>query len=409
VYELRELRSLVPSHDFSSGQPHPHPDYPPSLQPRDYAVGSAEAAKVVAFAQGKKPGLFVSTHPGADNGPPCVTTNGIVLNGNGRTMALAYAAYAAKDYDWYREHLREHARQFGLKPEDVAAMAYAVLVRVVFLGAHSDAAKRFASAGNVAHTQAQSPLRTAASLARLVTLDLLDHLALDDETTFSAAVSGPGAAAADFRDALRSTLPPQVAPLYFDGRGMLTEAGKELARAMLLLQVLPVEVVEALAARRRGLLGALEGALPVLLALRRLDGRFDIAPQLVEAVAFLARHPDVRREGHIQDVLSQAAFAFGERESLSPAAHMLAAWLLEHESAPVRLRNGLKGIVRAARGAGGLWGDEAEPLSAIAEAIGVAVRAGAVFGRGQTAARNPARTRARQAPSGRRRSLKRAP
>ena len=80
-------------------------------------------------AQNLIPELIFNGAPGAIDGLPVVTKEGIVLGGNGRTQAVqlhyAQGGNAAKDY------LLDNAAQFGFTSEQVSAIPDPVVVRVV--------------------------------------------------------------------------------------------------------------------------------------------------------------------------------------------------------------------------------------------------------------------------------------
>jgi len=381
-YAVMEADDLLPSHDFRSGRPVPNTPrgYPASLQPRAYEPGSDEAHKVVRFALEKKPGYYISTHPGPDNGPPVVDGNGIVINGNGRAMSLQYADNHG-GLDWYVGYLKQHAAEYGLRPSDLERFRSPVLVRVVTMRADSDEAARFARAGNITTTQAQAAARTAAALADLLTTDLLAELPLSEDMTLSEALNGSAGAA--FRRALRQALPPSQVSLYFAPNDQLTDAGKELVRNMLLAKILPVETIENLQAARKQLVRTLEGAIPQLLLMRRQYPDMDLTAPLAEALAFLGRHPEATTPGQTDMILGQGAL-FGDEgekvDQLSPAGRMMIDFLLADGGKPRIFRNKLTRLLRDLSASSGLFaGETPEMADLAAEVLGVKKRQGADF------------------------------
>lgn len=89
-YALVPIENLLTSNDptmlFA-----PTPGYPQELQERDYEGQQIEQEKVRAAAASIRPELIVSTNADALTGPPIIDRRGIVLGGNGRTMALKLA------------------------------------------------------------------------------------------------------------------------------------------------------------------------------------------------------------------------------------------------------------------------------------------------------------------------------
>jgi hypothetical protein len=392
-YEVRELDSLVPSHDYTSGKVTPNTAYPADLQPRDYAPGSAEDLKVQSFAQGQKSGYYVNTNPSAADGPPTITANGTVLNGNGRAMSLQLAARWG-DMGWYRRELDRQAQTFGIDPDSYKGMRNPVLVRTVALDPTSPAAQRFARQGNVSATQAQSPARTAASLGGLVDQGVIDTLEIDDDTTFSEAVSG--SAGRDFRQALAAALPAQEVPRYLNEQaGTLTEAGKELVRDLLLTKVLPVDMVERLREDRKGLLRGMEQGVMQML---RLDGVVPdsrVNGHLENALDWIARHPQVTAPAQLMDWMDGDGTAVqqdltGKQDGLDPEARMLAEWLLATNNKPRQVKSGLTALIRGLENRSSpILNDKRTGGEIAADALGVAVAPGATFGVEQTAELQP--------------------
>lgn len=127
-YCLTSADRLVPSHDARRGFV-AREDYPAEVQEREYHRDKSEQYKVMATAQNLIPELIFNGAPGAIDGLPVVTPQGIVLGGNGRTQALQLhyeqGGQSARDY------LLDHAAQFGFTREQVASIADPVVVRVV--------------------------------------------------------------------------------------------------------------------------------------------------------------------------------------------------------------------------------------------------------------------------------------
>lgn len=387
-YAVLQLRSLKPSHDAHTGTPSPNETYPKGLQPRDYREGSEEFLKIVGFATEKKAGYYVNTHPGADSGPPTVTPDGTVINGNGRVMSLQYAYTVLGDYDWYRNALNDARQQFGLEYASGGAIELGetpVLVRIVEMDPDSVEAKKFARAGNVTTTQAQSPLRTAASLADLVNVDVLDTLQLDEKTTFSDAVKSTKGR--QFRQALAESLPDAERARFINEMGDLTDAGTELARNMLMLKIFPVEVLEKLSDERKGLKQSLEGAIPQLLKAKRDYPEIDIAGPLVEAVEFLGRNPDVQDMAGVNDTVNQGAlFGGGSFDSLSPEGRILVSFFFAKTNSggkvmnsPSVFRTRLKNLMVDLSGGTGLFAQTQDIGALIADDLGVPMVKGAKF------------------------------
>jgi hypothetical protein len=131
-YALVPSEKLLTSHDPTQSFA-PTPGYPQELQERDYEGQRIEQEKVRSAAASIRPELIVSTNADALTGPPVIDRRGIVLGGNGRSMALKLA-FRANDYR-YTEGMRRAVRNdlsYGLfgAPIEPGAVLVRVLERV---------------------------------------------------------------------------------------------------------------------------------------------------------------------------------------------------------------------------------------------------------------------------------------
>jgi len=127
-YCLADISALRTSHLPLDGF-RPNPDYPPEAQERRYDADPAERLKVETVANNLNPELIFLPAPTAVDGPPVVAESGIVLGGNGRTMALTLAY--ARGGTAVKEYLVHNAKTFGLTPHAVEQLAHPVVVRVI--------------------------------------------------------------------------------------------------------------------------------------------------------------------------------------------------------------------------------------------------------------------------------------
>jgi hypothetical protein len=388
TYAVRELSELKASHTYEDGAPVPTPGYPAGLQPRDYRQGNDEDLKVKRQAGAFKPAYLISDHPDATSGPSVITQDGTVINGNSRVMTLQ-ALTPAQMAD-YRTMLIKKSSAFGVNPDEVARMRQPVLVRQVAMQPDSQEAQRFARQGNVSATQAQSPVRTAASLGGLVNQETIDALDLGDDTTFSEAVNGPNGRA--FRRQVLDVLPPTVRSTYFDETtGDLTDPGKMLMRDLLLTKVMPPDLIERTGEDRAALMRTIEATVPQLLRMQGMTAGEPVRKSLVEALNWLAAHPTVKKESDVAILIDASGKQiqqdlFGSQgEALSPEGRMLLSYILREGSAPRRFKAGLVSAI------GGLdnkvnsfLADSlGKPQQIVADALGVQVSEGATFSQGE--------------------------
>ena len=122
-----DARSLQPSHQ--NGQPnvlHFLPEAQPKKRTDHESVNAAE--QMAAQMNPEEITSSVTAYTGA----PSVNARGEVIQGNNRTAALkrmwqGYPEQAAA----YKQYLMDHASEYGLNPEDIAAMEQPVLVNLM--------------------------------------------------------------------------------------------------------------------------------------------------------------------------------------------------------------------------------------------------------------------------------------
>lgn len=380
-YEVRELRSVIASDTpGESGGFRRREEYPAGLQPRSYTGNPAEIEKVRRFASEMQTAQYLSDDPNATGGPPTITKDNVVINGNGRQMSLEESARTGT-YAKYKADLVRKAAQFGIDPKAVEGMKEPVLYRVVDMAPDSLEAKEFARRGNLSTTQGQSAIRTAASLGNLIDNTVLDSLRLEGDTTFAEAVNDPTQGKA-FRKRLQSELPPSEVVKYFNEDGSLNDSGKEFVRGMLLSKILPVDTIEKMQAEMKAEARSIEGAIPQLLQLTKNE-RINPTAGLVEAVGVLARNPKIKSQVDADNMLSQKSLFGGNVESISPDGRMILDFVLKDGQKPLVFRKKLGQLVTDAEQATrGLFAEAAgpfDPSEAASRILGVTKRDGAKF------------------------------
>jgi hypothetical protein len=280
-YCLVEVAQLVTSHQPLRGFA-PDPKFPAGAQERDYRQPS-ERAKVEAIANGFDAALVFNTSPEALGGPPVANEDGIVLGGNGRTMALrlVYGGGAAVAPGVPRHYLVEHAHEFGLDPAAVERFAAPILVRTIRAGSDVKVLAAWSRRLNTALSQQLDSTRLAVSRARFVDDAVLNELSSmgEDETLVAFLSSGRSRG---FVGALQrhNVIDGRAAPLYLGPKGLLSDAGRTLVAELLTAILLPD--AELLGLYGRGPVAALARAAPALVQLRGTE--YDLAPALAKAV-----------------------------------------------------------------------------------------------------------------------------
>ena len=236
TYRLRELDDVQSSHNGNTFQSNPNYGL---TNDRDYTRPENQG-KVVegALPNRFKPALHVTDNPDASNGPILVDSSGNAIGGNGRKMMLdrVYSRNPQGAQE-YRDMMTQKAAQFGIKPEDVAAMKRPVLVREIAdkdLGNAQNAVTDFNKTG----TASLRPSERAIADSRRVSTDTLNDVAsrLEQEgpdATLGSILSGRAGSEVLGKLIDDGVISPQERAAY-QSKGLLTEDGKTRISKLLL-------------------------------------------------------------------------------------------------------------------------------------------------------------------------------
>lgn len=127
-YRVVSADDLIASHD--AGALEVNPGYPVALQPRD-RERLIMREQVTRMANTLRPEDLADGR-NLNQGAPLIRNDGVVLNGNGRTIAIQRAQARNKERATaYRDYLVENAATFGFSKEEVESVENPVLVREV--------------------------------------------------------------------------------------------------------------------------------------------------------------------------------------------------------------------------------------------------------------------------------------
>jgi N12 class adenine-specific DNA methylase len=162
-YAVVEASSLVTSNTSEGGI---NPAFPSELQPRDRSRGTSQT-QIANIASNLDPRLL-GPSPKASDGAPVVDPSGVVLSGNGRTLAIQRAYEAGGDQaQSYRDYLKGQ----GL---NIDGMSQPVLVRVGGESLSRGDVEAFTREANQRDTLAFSSTEQASSDARQLPDTMLD-------------------------------------------------------------------------------------------------------------------------------------------------------------------------------------------------------------------------------------------
>ncbi len=104
--------------------------YPATLQPRDRDINKMSTLQVSEISNKLNPELLAES-PTMQEGAPVITKDGVVISGNGRTMAIMGNYATGEGESAYKKFLINNAERFGVSKEEVSKMSTPILVRVI--------------------------------------------------------------------------------------------------------------------------------------------------------------------------------------------------------------------------------------------------------------------------------------
>lgn len=335
---LTSADRLIPSHDARRGFTK-RADYPEDVQEREYDRDKAEQYKVISTAQNLIPELIFNGAPGAIDGLPVVTKEGIVLGGNGRTQALqlhySQAGHSARDY------LLDNAAQFGFTAEDVAALSDPVVVRViqtpdVSAPQFQRAAQELVRLLNVPLTQSLGVRAESVAESRRLTDEVLEILsvALSDSSLAEYLASR---ASRSLVDALRRAgiLTERNAGRLLNPDGLFSEDGKRTVERLITAAVIPdAALLDRLGS---GTVATLAAGAPWILSAAASGNEWDLRKPLRAAAQDLAdlRGRDIES---VDGFLRQGGFFGKPATADSPEGQSLLRLLFDLARQPTRFR-----------------------------------------------------------------------
>jgi hypothetical protein len=378
THRIVEMDDLIPSNTRGGGV---NPQYDAELQPRDRRRASSQA-QIDKIARGLNPEVMTEDFKRIDAGSPIIDARGMVLSGNGRTLALQRqedgSAYPGKQSE-YREEVLRVARDLGIDPAEVAKMKNPVVVRQLEAGVDPVA---FAREANSSGTLRMSPIEQARVDAEAMPQSTIAKLKSEEGQTLDAALRS--SANKEFINAFLKVVPDNERASLLTADGELNPVGLYRAKAAVYTATFQSDSGDRMA---RSLLDSLDpdlasvqaglsGALPQLSATvstsRASNPALDPSNDIATAIDTLARirgNPGlsgVPAKDKVQVFLEQFnMFNEGQRHNLTDGQVELLRHIDSIASRPARVRDFIQDIAKMvdaqpAEGQGGFFGG---PLS----------------------------------------------
>lgn len=318
-YEVWELADLLPSNDpFNQFQR--MADYPPTAQERAYHRVPAEQEKVRRNAAILNPRYLVSDSPDASSGPPVVTTDGVVLGGNSRTMSMQLAFTKPEKLREYRDYLAARSQNYGIDPASFANMEAPVLVRVLQGGMNPDEMSIASNAFNQTSTEELDVVAEGVSKSRRIDSRILTEIgsALENYDTLREYMGSR-----ESRDLVQMLIereiiaPNQVGRMVNAKTGLLTSTGKDLLESALRgLIIQDYDILANASENVASVLRKIDRAILPLVRLKKAGGKWDLPKIVTKALQQLYRADASMPEFRLSDL--PGYFSSGDLGGVDP-------------------------------------------------------------------------------------------
>lgn len=318
-YEVWELADLLPSNDpFNQFQR--MADYPPTAQERAYHRVPAEQEKVRRNAAILNPRYLVTDSPDASSGPPVVTTDGVVLGGNSRTMSMQLAFTKPEKLREYRDYLAARSQNYGIDPASFANMEAPVLVRVLQGGMNPDEMSIASNAFNQVSTEELDVVVEGVSKSRRIDNRILTEIgsALENFDTLREYMGSR-----ESRDLVQMLIdreiiaPNQVGRMVNAKTGLLTSTGKDLLESALRGLIIQDSDILANATENvASVLRKIDRAIMPLVQLKRAGGKWDLSRIVTKALQQIYRADASMPEFRLSDL--PGYFSSGDLGGVDP-------------------------------------------------------------------------------------------
>ena len=306
-------------------------EFPPEIQGRAYHGSRGRQARehTEGIVSSFDPARALDQTISAAEGPPVVTESGVVVAGNGRTIAQQRVHESPEASAALKQQVVERASEFGLDPDQVAGIAKPVLVRRITDPGVDQTDVGTLQALNTSSDQpigkTKDPISEGATKAASLKAarTSLEHFAstVDPEDSIRGYLGG--AAGKDFLSELvqDGVITQAERARYIDvNTGVATDEGKTLVERM--FYVAALGDADVVSRAPKAVLRKLDTSLPAIIRAGEAGGDWAVGPVVSEAMDVLA---GAKASGMtLDDFVSQIDI---EREPPNPAAVDMARFM----------------------------------------------------------------------------------
>lgn len=320
-HKVVDLFDLVTSHDMNGRL---RKDYDQDLQSR-HRGSIADTEQIRRMASSLEPMALLYDSRRTDEGSPIVGEDGMVESGNGRTLAMMWAAKGNNNaWKEYKEEIGYYLPSLGLSEKDLEGKRFPVVVRERVTGdGNKDFRVSFAEAANTSSIKRMSSFEEAQMDSGRITPDMISMMKFNPEESVESALSRESnkKIAGEYLD----SMPLNESAALMDERGDLSKHGRDRFKAALYLYSLPGKSGETIARTfvessdhdLKNFDGAFSRSLPSLARVRSMyntgerDSNLDLMPDLAQAISTLDELK--RKDMPVEKYLSQRNLFEGER------------------------------------------------------------------------------------------------
>ena len=344
-HKVVDLFDLVTSHDMDGRQ---RKDYDQALQSR-HRGSIADSEQIRRMASGLEPMALLYDSRRTDEGSPIIGEDGMVESGNGRSLAMMWAAKGNNEaWQRYQEEIKDYLPMMGISEADLEGKKFPVVVRERVTGdGNKDFRVHFAEAANTSSIKRMSSFEEAQRDSRRISPKMIENLRFNPDESVESALSRHANKhiAGEYLDALGQN----EGSALMDENGDLSKHGRERFKAAMYLYAMPGKSGEMIARTfvessdydLKNFDNAFSRSLPALAKTRSLfnegkrDASLDLMPDLAASIQAL---DDLKRQDLPVDAYLAQDDLFAAHKMTSPLQDKMLKKIDEIKRSPKKMR-----------------------------------------------------------------------